>query len=1002
MTLTADAPQRPSGRTMRWGSALVTLGFLIFLAGPVLVNLIIDWKWFGEVDFRGVFTKVLLTRTILFIIIGAVAALMTFLAGWLAWRTRPDEFDTVDINRINDPAAQYRRAMNKGYRQVLISVPLVAFFLAGIAGQSNWQSILLFLNGESFGESDPQFGLDYGFYAFQLPVLRMIVGMLLLFTVVAFIFGLVTHYLLGGIQTGDPRTQRKASLTKAARVQLISWAALFFLLKAVSYWLDRYDLLGTRHQTFTGGSYTDINALLPAKIALMVIAVLVAIAFLAAIWLKDLRVPTIATVAMLLSIGVIGMAWPAGVEQFSVRPNRAEKEREYIERNIHATRYFYGIDDDKVTIERDWGANTGDADKAAKEVADDAATISNVRLLDPDIISQTFTQQQQLRNFFGFPQQLSMDRYEVNGEVRDFVVAAREIDPNALSGNQQDWINRHTVYTHGNGFVAAPANKVDEVAVDVGSSRGGYPVYSVLDLQSKQSGKVNGELKDIKVDQPRIYYGPVIANSNADYAIVGATDTNTPVEYDTDGSEYTYTGKGGVGIGNIMDKSLFALKYGEMNLLLSDRIGNESKIIFDRDPRNRVQKVAPWLTLDSKTYPTVVDGRIKWVVDGYTTLRDMPYAQRTSLQDTIEDSLNPDGTQAQLPTNEVSYIRNSVKATVDAYDGTVELFAFDEQDPVLKAWQKVYPDAVKPKSEISGELQKHLRYPEDLFKVQRELMSRYHVSDPGVFFTNDAFWSVPKDPTAAEGLNDKNQPPYYVMAADPKTGKPSFQLITSFRGLNREFLSAHMSVSSDPDNYGQITVRALPTNTQTLGPKQAQDTMMSSDQIARDQSLWSGSNQLKYGNLLTLPVGDGKILYAEPLFSQRKDQKSAFPKLLRVLVSYDGKVGYAPTIAEALQQVGIDPAATTGAASEEDAAAEGEKPKDDKAKADEAKDAAKPEAEQPKKDVSQADRDAAVKKIDGALKKFKDAQDGGSYADQGSALDELDKAVKEYQDLENK
>ena len=1001
MTLTANAPQRPGGRTIRWGSALVTLGFLIFLVGPVLVNLIIDWKWFGEVDFRGVFTTALLARMALFVIVGLVGGLMTFLAGWMAWRTRPDELDTININRMDDPTAQYRRAMNKGYRQVLFTVPLIAFILAGIAGQSNWQTVLLFLNGGSFGEKDPQFGLDYGFYAFDLPVFRMISGMLLLFTVVAFLFAMVTHYLLGGIQTGDPRTQRKASMTNAARVQLIAWAVLFFLLKAVSYWLDRYDLLGTRHQTFTGGSYTDINALLPAKIALTVIAVLVAAAFLAAIWLRNLRIPAIATAAMVLSVGIIGMAWPAGVEQFSVRPNRAEKEREYIERNIQATRYFYGIDDDKVTYERDWGMHSGDADKAAKEVADDAATISNVRLLDPDIISQTFTQQQQLRNFFGFPQQLAIDRYEVDGETRDFVVAAREIDPKALSGNQQDWINRHTVYTHGNGFVAAPANKVDEVAVDVGSSRGGYPVYSVLDLQSKQSGKVSGELNEVKVDQPRIYFGPVIADSNADYAIVGAADGGTPVEYDTDGSEYTYTGQGGVGIGNIVDKSLFALKYGEMNLLLSDRIGSESKIIFDRDPRDRVQKVAPWLTLDSKTYPTVVDGRIKWVVDGYTTLRNMPYSQRTSLQDTTEDSLNPDGTRSQLPTNEVSYIRNSVKATVDAYDGTVTLYEFDEKDPVLKAWQKVYPDAVKPKSEISAELQKHLRYPEDMFKVQRELMARYHVSDPGVFFTNDAFWSVPKDPTASEGLNELNQPPYYVMAADPKTGKSSFQLITSFRGLNREFLSAHMAVSSDPDNYGHITVRALPTNTQTLGPKQAQDTMMSSDQIARDQSLWSGSNELKYGNLLTLPVGDGKILYAEPLFSQRKDQKSAFPKLLRVLVSYDGKVGYAPTIAEALQQVGIDPSKTTAAASEEGKPAEEQK-KNAQAKPDADKNAKTEEADKPKSEVSQADRDAAVKKLNDALAKFKETQKSGSFSEQGAALDALDKAVQEYQNLENK
>ncbi len=395
------------------------------------------------------------------------------------------------------------------------------------------------------------------------------------------------------------------------------------------------------------------------------------------------------------------------------------------------------------------------------------------------------------------------------------------------------------------------------------------------------------------------------AADGKDYAIVG-TAGNGDVEYDTDNSNYTYTGKGGVDVANWINRAAFAIKYQEMNLILSDRVGDESKIIFDRDPRERVEKVAPWLTTDSKTYPAVVDGRIKWIVDGYTTLSSLPYSSRTSLQQATEDALNPDGTNQRLVSNEVGYIRNSVKATVDAYDGTVELYEFDTEDPVLKAWRSIFPDTVKPESEISDELREHLRYPEDLFKVQREMLARYHVDDPGVFFTNDSFWSVPNDPTAPEGRQELRQPPYYIVAADPETGESSFQLITPFRGLSREFLSAHMTVTSDPENYGQITVRVLPTNTQTQGPKQAQDTMMSSDQIARDRTLWEGTNTLHNGNLLTLPVGGGEILYVEPIYSQRKDQESAFPKLLRVLVSYDGQVGYAPTIAEALQQVGID------------------------------------------------------------------------------------------------
>jgi len=443
---------------------------------------------------------------------------------------------------------------------------------------------------------------------------------------------------------------------------------------------------------------------------------------------------------------------------------------------------------------------------------------------------------------------------------------------------------------------------------------------------------------------------------------------------------------------------MYAAKYRELNFLLSDRVGSESKLLYDRDPRERVEKVAPWLTTDSATYPAVVDGRLKWIVDGYTTLESLPYSQRASLSDATQDTLNPDGTTQRLVNDKVGYIRNSVKATVDAYDGTVDLYEFDKNDPVLKAWQGVFPDVVKPEAEISDELREHFRYPEDMFKVQRDLLARYHVDDPNVFFNNDAFWSVPNDPTAEES-RDLNQPPYYVMAADPETGDPSFQLTTSYRGLNREFLSAHMAVSSDPDTYGDITVRVLPTNTQTQGPKQAQDAMMSSDQVARDRTLWEGTNDLHNGNLLALPVGGGEILYLEPIYSQRKDQASAFPKLLRVLVSYKGRVGYAPTIGDALEQVGID--AKSAQDIEEIEGDSGDDDADkDSSSADE-KDEKKESSEEstPASAPRSSDEAGAIDDINKALKGLEDARDG-SFEEYGRALDELDKAVESYQKSE--
>lgn len=958
----------------------------------MLVGVYTDWRWFGAIEYRNVFTTAIIARIVLFIIFGLIAAAVVWAAGYFAWRGRPD---SLDLGDLNSPVYQYRKSIEKSMGVFFKVIPAIVGVIAGFIGQANWRTVLLFLNGQEFGEQDAQFHHDLGFYAFTLPVLKMVVSTLSILLILAFLIALFGHYVLGGIRIGNKASGVRGSISHPARLQLAVTAGLWMVAQVIGYWLERYELLNTQHDLFTGGSYTDIHAYLPAKIILMIIGVFVAVALFMAVVIKDLRIPGLAVVLMLLSSLVIGQAWPLLMERFSVQPNRQAKEEESIARNIEATRYAYGLTDDHVTYEDNWGGDEVSDDK----VASDNATINNLRLLDPEILSPTFTQMQQLKNFYGFPETLSMDRYEIDGKKRDFVVAARELDPNELRENQSDWINRHTVYTHGNGFVAAQANKVDEVARDAGSARGGFPIFTVSDLQT-QAGEAEGEGETqdaekslgIKVDQPRIYYGPVIAGSadGMDYAITGQTGDN-PVEYDTDSSTYTYDGKGGVGIGNIFDRTMYAAKYRELNFLLSDRVGSESKLLYDRDPRERVEKVAPWLTTDSATYPAVVDGRLKWIVDGYTTLESLPYSQRASLSDATQDTLNPDGTTQRLVNDKVGYIRNSVKATVDAYDGTVDLYEFDKNDPVLKAWEGVFPDVVKPEAEISDELREHFRYPEDMFKVQRDLLARYHVDDPNVFFNNDAFWSVPNDPTAEES-RQLNQPPYYVMAADPKTGKPTFQLTTSYRGLNREFLSAHMAVSSEPENYGDITVRVLPTNTQTQGPKQAQDAMMSSDQVARDRTLWEGTNDLHNGNLLALPVGGGEILYLEPIYSQRKDQASAFPKLLRVLVSYKGRVGYAPTIGDALEQVGID-AKSAQNIEEVDGDSEDKDGAKDEEKKDESKDD-KPSA--PASAPSSSDEAGAIDDINKALKGLEDARDG-SFEEYGRALDELDKAVESYQ-----
>ncbi|RRQ26422.1 membrane protein [Rhodococcus sp. Eu-32] len=960
----------------------------LLLVGPRLIDTYTNWLWFGEVDFRQVYTTMLVTRALLFLIVGVLVGGVVFLALLLAYRNRPV---FVPVAGPNDPIARYRTTVMSRLRLFGIGIPVAFGVISGLIAQTNWVVVQLFLHGGDFGRVDPQFGLDVSFYSFDLPFYRFVLNWLFVATLIAFFANLLTQYVFGGIRLAG----REGALTRAARVQLAVLAGAFVLFKAIAYWLDRYSLLSSsrKEPTFTGAGFTDINAVLPAKLILLAIALICAAAFFAAIFLRDLRVPALATALLVLSSILVGAIFPLLMEQFSVRPNAAEKESAYIERNIAATRDAYGIGDDVV----EYQAYSGEGSQNPRESQADITTIANTRLLDPNVLSRTFTQQQQLKNFFGFPATLDVDRYEIDGQLQDYIVAARELSPESLTGNQTDWINKHTVYTHGNGFVAAPANRVNAAVQDPtaegANSNSGYPIYTVSDIASQGTEQV------IPVDQPRIYYGEVIAQSDPDYAIVGTGGEGEDREYDTDTSRYTYTGAGGVSVGNWFNRLAFAAKYAERNILFSGAIGDNSKILFNRDPRERVQKVAPWLTTDSDSYPAVVDGKIVWIVDGYTTLKDYPYAQRASLDGLTVDSLEPT-TGRPLPKEEVSYIRNSVKATVDAYDGTVTLYQVDDKDPVLNAWMGVFPDSVKPSSEIPDDLRSHFRYPEDLFKVQREMLAKYHVDDPNEFFTNNAFWSVPSDPTV-DGGTDLNQPPYYVLIGDPETGEPSFRLTSAMVGFNRQLLSAYISVRSDPENYGKFTVLQLPTDTQTQGPQQAQNSMTSDSRVASDRTLLQQSNNIQYGNLLTLPIADGGILYVEPLYTERNTAStSTFPQLTRVLVSYREpgagggvRVGYAATLSEALDQVfgsGTGSAATAPGGDASNPQSTEEEPTQSGTQA-----TTPPPANAPTQ--SQPPNSDAVQRLDAALTEVRSAQQSGDLGRLGTAFEALQQAIDAYQ-----
>lgn len=949
---------------------------LALLLGVRLLDTYVNWLWFGEVGARSVFTTELLTRAVLFVAVGLLVGGALAISLTVAYRTRPV---FVPVSGADDPLSRYRSLIVSRIRLFGIGIPLVTGLIAGASAMGDWQLIQLFLNGTPFGQTDPEFGHDIGFYAFDMPFVNWLLGWLFVTIVISFFGALIAHYIFGGIRLAG----RGGQLAGPTRAQLAITVGLFVLLKAVDYFFDRYNLLLSDRDMplFNGATYTDLNAVLPAKLILLCISVICAVAFFAGAFLRNLQLPAIALVLLILSNVLVGVAWPAILDQFSVKPNANDKEAASIQRNMDATRQSFGLGNVKY---EDYAGKTEASQAAVKA---ETGTVSNIRLLDPNILSDTFTQRVGRENFYGFPAKLDIDRYNVGGTTQDYIVAAKEIKTDGLTGNQTSWINKHLVYTHGNGFVAAPANTIDRAVKD-SNSDGGYPIATTSDTTNPSGAASAGGQPGIEVKQPRIYYGEL----TNDYAIVGGTQGSAPGEYDTDSQRgYIYDGKGGVSLDSWFNRLVFSAEYGERNILFSDAIGENSKIMYNRDPRERVGKVAPWLTLDGDPYPVVVDGHIQWIVDGYTTLNNYPYAQQTQLGEATNDSLNGVTKQAN---NSINYIRNSVKATVDAFDGTVTLYSADDRDPVLKAWEKVFPGLVKPSSEISPELRSHFRYPEDLFKIQRELLARYHVSSPQEFYAQQAFWSVPQDPTedgssTTAAANVANQPGYYVLADAAGEGKPTFQLTSALTGLQRQYLASWMSVSSDPGDYGTIRVLRLPPASganQVDGPVQVQNRFQSDPRVAQDRTLLNNPSVIPiYGNLITLPVADG-FLYVEPVYIRQRNQGS-YPQLARVLVSFGAKIGFDSTLNGALDQV-----FGSGTGASATSPPQGDSPNPPTSSTN----PATPTSTPPNSGGSNPALDKAVTDIQGALAQLKAAQQSGNFTDQGAALAALDAATKEY------
>ncbi len=842
-----------------------------------------DVLWFDQLGFLSVFTTQIWAQVWVFLAAALFAGVVVWLNIYLAWRLRPIYATGNDF--FGRDLTEYRDILDRLRKRVFFVVPVAIAAFIGTSQSSEWQSVVLFLNSTPAGVLDPEFNLDVSFYLFDLPFYIVLVSYLTVVTFFALIPAILLQLVYGGIKFNG----KQSTFTRSARVQISALAAVFMVLLGATIWLGQYETMTSSAGLFTGATYSDVNASIPAAQILTAISFVVALLFLATAVIAKWRLAILGTSLMLVLSVILGGVWPSIVQSFQVVPNERTLEAEYIQRNIEATRAAYGLD--KVqTVEYD--AKTTATAGALKK---DAQTAAQIRILDPNLVSSSFKQLEQYRQYYGFENHLDVDRYKINGKVQDTVLAVRELNQSGL-GTSQSWYNNVVVFTHGYGIVAAYGNQ---------RSPDGQPVFLQSGIPSK------GLLGEY---EPRIYFG----ESSPPYSIVGAPEGAADKELDYPAGEdsestdqqtmTTFKGGGGPRLDDIFKRLSYALKFQSEQILLSDAVSDASQILYNRSPRERVAQVAPYLTLDNDIYPAIVEGKVVWIVDGYTTSANYPYSRAENFDSVIADS----STNSPIRRSTINYIRNSVKATVDAYDGSVKLYAWDEEDPILKTWMKVFPNTVSPVSEMSGSLLSHVRYPADLFKMQRGVLGQYHVTDSGAFYSQQDAWMTPNDPVDQGTGTGSLQPPYYLTLQVPTQEKPSFSIYSTFipkstGDASRNVLTGYLVADSDAgdkdgvvsDHYGKLRLLTLPRTTIVPGPGQVQNNFNSDSEVSKLLNiLRQGSTKVLNGNLLTLPLGGG-LLYVQPVYIQSTGETS-FPLLKKVLVAFGDKIAFEDNLDSAL------------------------------------------------------------------------------------------------------
>jgi uncharacterized protein len=871
---TGPTPIRPtrtrSGGGRRWGARigwiLGILAVVLIVIPSLLAEMITDWMWFSSQNLAEVYTTRLWLAIGVFFGAAILAVLLLYLNWMIAWRiTRPASLYPGQ----RDPIPVSRTAA----RWITISAAVVLALFLGAAAAGEWPTILLNLNGGAFGQTDPVFNNDIGFYVFELPFLHFLRGWFLTLVVIAgigtaIIYGLTfLPQITERLEDMQRRSVGAAPQAASNEVRLATrnpqyahltvLGAVFLLLIAAGYWLDRYDLLYSSRAVAYGAGYTDVNARLPALNIMMVIAVLMAVLLLVNIRIRTWRLLVGALGAWLLALVIVGVAYPAIIQQFVVKPSESELERPYIINNIEATRAAYGLDKfSEHEVPAVQSVTRSDLD-ANPNIVD------NIRLWDYRPLLDTYGQLQEIRSYYDFGE-VDIDRYTMGGSQRQVMVAAREIDSDQLASNVRTWENLHFRYTHGYGMVASPVNEI------VGE---GLPNLLVKDIPPVSS------IAELNITRPELYYG----EETNEYVFVNSSQVQ---EFDYplgDQNKFVptggYSGGGGVEASGFFNKLLMAVRFGDGNILISPYITPGTRILFHRNIHDMVRMLAPFLSYDGDPYVVVVDGKMYWIQDAFTYTDRYPYSA-------------PYGaTEA----GGINYIRNSVKVVIDAYSGQTTYYIADAADPIVRAYSGIFPALFKDISTMPAGLRAHLRYPEDLMNIQTRVYSTFHMTDPQVFYTKEDVWELP-----SSGGDNSLVPPeaYYVNIQLPGTARVEFMLIQSFSPRGRDNMIAWMAARSDPDSYGKVDVIRYPKQQLIYGPRQIEARIDQDPVISQQLTLWrsSGSDVIR-GNLLTIPISN-TVLYVEPLFLQATTSK--FPELKRIIVATGDSVGIGADLDEAL------------------------------------------------------------------------------------------------------